>query len=70
MTFKNILADYVNRPELAAALNVSVRTLSRYEILPDGLPSVLIGGRKLYRVQSVLDWVKSRETHPNKRRSR
>ena len=53
MSIEDFLADYVDRPALAGALKVSTRTISRYEGRPDGIPSVLIGGRKLYRLDSV-----------------
>ena len=63
-----ILSDYVDRKTLAQELDVSPRTVSRYENLPDGLPSTTIGGRKLYRVQSVLEWIRKRERSANPRR--
>ena len=64
----NILVDYVDRPTLAAALNVSLRTIARYECQANGLPSVMLGGRKLYRLESVHKWIEARETHPHRRR--
>lgn len=69
-TIVDFLADYVDRPTLARALGVSTRTISRYENQPDGLPSTTIGGRRLYRGQSVIDWLKQRERRPNPRRRR
>jgi hypothetical protein len=63
-----LLTDYIPSHELAAGLDVSERTLSRYERQPDGLPSVMIGGRKFYRIDSVRKWLESRERHPNPRR--
>ncbi len=68
MNASNLLEGYVSRPELAAALNVNTRTLSRYENQADGLPSVLIGGRKFYRLESVRRWLECREKYPNQRR--
>ena len=61
----NILENFVTRAALAADLNVSERTIWRYENLPNGLPSVLIGGRKLYRRESVLAWLAKRERTRN-----
>lgn len=69
-SIEDFLADYVDRPTLARALGVSTRTIARYENQPDGLSSTTIGGRKLYRGQSVIDWLKERERHPNPRRRR
>lgn len=67
----NILADYLDRDALAAELGVSARTVARYELEPDGLPSLLIGGRRRYRIESVRAWLERRERRPNPtRRSR
>lgn len=62
-----IMTDYVDRAQLATALRVSPRTVMRMEQRPDGLPSLIVGGRKFYRVSSVKDWLAKRETHPNPR---
>lgn len=64
----DLLNDYIPRRQLAGVLNLSERTLMRYEKQPDGLPSLMIGGRKFYRAQSVRDWLAKRETRPNPRR--
>jgi hypothetical protein len=64
-----ILQGYVDRATLATELNVSPRTIARYEALPGGLPSVVLGGRKLYRIDSVTKWVEARERRPNPRRA-
>ena len=63
-----LLDDYLPRVGLAAQLDVSERTLARYENAPDGLPVTLIGGRKLYRLDSVRAWLAARERRPNPRR--
>lgn len=63
-----ILDDLVDPKTLAEKLRCSTRTLMRYEHLPDGLPSLLIGGRKFYRVSSVMRWLEARERHPNQTR--
>ena len=68
MNAKELTADLISRDELAAVLDVTPRTLSRYENQPDGLPSVLIGWRKFYRYESVRKWLAQRERHPNRRR--
>lgn len=65
----SILADYIDRDALASELRCSTRTIARYEALADGLPSVLIGGRKYYRVTAVKAWLTTRERRPNPRRS-
>ena len=64
-----ILQGYVDRPQLALELRVSPRTIARYEALPDGLPSTVLGGRKLYRVEAVKEWVAAKEKRPNQRRA-
>ncbi len=63
-----LLSDYIDRPTMAKELNCSERTVMRYEQLPDGLPSVTIAGRKLYKVDSARKWIASREHRPNPRR--
>jgi hypothetical protein len=65
----DILSEYLTRAQLAHALRCSERTLARYECSADGLPSVLIAGRKLYHINSVKNWLASRETRPNPRRT-
>lgn len=64
----DLLNDLIPRDQLARALNLSKRTLMRYEQQPGGLPSLMIGGRKFYRAQSIRDWLAKRETRPNPRR--
>lgn len=64
-----ILDGYLTIDRLAAEMNVSVRTIARYEREPDGLPSTMIGGRKYYRIASVQAWLTKRERRPNPRRA-
>jgi hypothetical protein len=64
-----ILQGYLDRPSLAEQLRVSERTIARYELLPDGLPSTMLGGRKLYRIEAVMAWIAAREKRPNPRRA-
>lgn len=62
--------DYVDLQALAVELKVSERTLARYENLPDGLPSMRLGSRKLYKIASVRAWLEKRERKPNQNRER
>lgn len=64
----DLLSEFTPRSQLARSLKLSERTLMRYEQQPDGLPSLMIGGRKFYRVSTVIDWLAKRETRPNPRR--
>ena len=59
MTIIDLLNEYVDRPSLAEGLHISQRTVARYE--KRGLPSVMIGGRKLYHLEAVAKWLKARE---------
>lgn len=68
MTIKDYLESLVSRAELAKELHVTERTIGRYETLPDGLPSMLIGGKKKYRMDSVIAWLEGRERRRNQRR--
>jgi hypothetical protein len=63
-----LLSGYLDREALAAELRVCGKTIARYEAQPNGLPSIKLGGRKLYRVDAVLRWLEARETRPNPRR--
>ena len=65
-----LLEDYIDRPTLAAELGVNWRTIHRYENQPDGLPSLLIGGRRMYRLESVRAWLERRERKPTPPRGR
>jgi len=64
-----LLEDFIDRSQLMADFKVTSRTINRYENQPNGLPNIVIGGRKLYRRSAVIDWVKSKERKPNPRRS-
>lgn len=63
-----LLAEYVTQPELAKAFDVTTRTIRVYENLPNGLPSVKVGRKKMYRLSSVKKWIEGREVYPNKQR--
>jgi hypothetical protein len=63
-----LLEDYLPRAALAEQLDVCERTLARYEAEPDGLPVTVIGGRRLYRVDAVREWLTARERQRNPRR--
>ena len=65
MDTPGLLEGYVTRSQLAAELNVCNRTVSRYENQPSGLPSLTIGGRKMYRLETVRRWLERRERQPN-----
>jgi hypothetical protein len=69
MSDLKLLDDYITRTELAAELGCCTRSIARMESLADGLPSVVLAGRKLYRKASVLDWLAKRERRPNPRRA-
>lgn len=53
----SLLADYWVQEELAAELNVSIRTLARWHSLRMGPPRTLLGKSVLYRKDSVRDWL-------------
>ena len=66
---ENLLNDYLDRASLAKALNCSPRTVARYENLPDGIPALMVGSRKLYRLAAIREWLERRERRPNPRRA-
>ena len=59
-----VTGDYVTPERLAAALGVSVRTLSRWHAERRGPPRCAIGKTILYRIAGVRDWLASQETEP------
>lgn len=69
MSDTSILDDYRDRATLAREMRCSERSIARYESEPDGLPSVMIAGRKYYRIEAVRDWLTKRERRPNPRRA-
>ncbi len=64
----DLLAGYISRAELAQSLCLNERTIYRYENQPDGLPCMVLGGRKLYKLETVRKWIEGREKRPNPRR--
>jgi hypothetical protein len=69
MSETGILSDYITRDQLASELKCAERTIARYESEPDGLPSVMIAGRRYYRKAAVLEFIQKRERRPNPRRA-
>ncbi len=65
----SLLSDYLTRDQLAAELHVAPRTVARWQDQPNGIPYVEMGGRVLYRRQSVMAWIESLERRPNQRRA-
>ena len=55
----NLLADYADRFTLAEQWGTCTRTIARYE--KQGLPHLTLGGRRLYPLAKVSEWLKSRE---------
>jgi predicted DNA-binding transcriptional regulator AlpA len=59
-----VLEGYLRRQELAKAFGLSPRTIDRWEALRKGPPRVCVGRTILYNVQSVREWLLSRERQP------
>jgi phage terminase Nu1 subunit (DNA packaging protein) len=57
----NLLEDYLEKHELADALDTSTRTVDRWETARTGPPRTLVGRRVLYRRESVMRWLLERE---------
>jgi len=67
-TRPRLLDGYLTRRELATELNRHEKTIERWENQPDGIPFTLLGGRRLYKIASVMRWLDSRERRANPRR--
>ena len=62
---------FLSREELAKQLNVSPRTILRWEVLRIGVPRICVGRKTWYSVQSLREWLLSREQQalpPRRRR--
>ena len=56
-----VLAGFLRRDELAKQLGLSPRTIDRWHALREGPPRVNVGRTILYNVQSVREWLQSKE---------
>jgi predicted DNA-binding transcriptional regulator AlpA len=56
-----LLDGYLRREELAKQFGLSPRTIDRWEALRIGPPRVSIGRTILYNIQSVREWLLSRQ---------
>lgn len=66
----SVLEGYISKPELAAQLQKSTRTLDRLERQRIGPPRTKIGRLILYRVESVRDWLATKEQSHKRTRGR
>ena len=68
------LTEFVDDKRLIDALfrdattRPAPRTLAKWRAQPDGLPFTKIGGKVLYHIPTVRDWLMQRMTRPNPRR--
>lgn len=56
-----VLEGFLRREELAKQLGLSPRTIDRWQALREGPPRVHVGRTILYNVESVREWLRSRE---------
>jgi hypothetical protein len=62
-----LLADYAERPELAAEFGVSARTLARWDRLRIGPPVTYVGRVPMYFRPSAAEWLGAREVGRGRR---
>ena len=60
-----VLEGYLRRDELATQLGVSPRTIDRWQVLRCGPPRIAIGRTILYDLNSVREWLRSKEDSAN-----
>lgn len=60
----SLLSGYLSQEELAREINVTVRTVQRWEAQRLGPPITRVGGRPMYRKESVREWLHSLEAKP------
>jgi predicted DNA-binding transcriptional regulator AlpA len=56
-----VLEGFLRREELATQLGLSPRTIDRWQALREGPPRVHVGRTILYNVESVREWLRSKE---------
>ncbi len=61
----SLLDGYLTRAQLADELRCSERTIARYEQARDGLPYMIVAGRRFYQIETVKLWMQGRVVHPN-----
>ena len=62
--------ELITDAELAKKWRCTRRTLARYDRLPDGLPYIMIAGRKYRSQKRSREWLARQMQHPNPRRDR
>jgi predicted DNA-binding transcriptional regulator AlpA len=62
--------EYLTRPELAAELGVSERTIWRWDGARVGPPRTVLGKRILYRREGIAKWLREREVTQVRARGR
>jgi hypothetical protein len=62
--------DFFSEEQLGLELNVTLRTLRRWQQLRIGPPRTRVGRRVLYRKTAVIQWLVNREQQPLRRRFR
>jgi hypothetical protein len=63
-TLPRILHGYIRREELAKEIGRSPRTIDRWHVMREGPPRCQIGRTIFYNVESVREWLRSREQRP------
>jgi hypothetical protein len=58
---ETLIAEFMSRAELAAALHKGERQLQRYEQLGTGPPPIRVGKTIFYRRAAVAEWLRSLE---------
>jgi excisionase family DNA binding protein len=63
-----LLESYLSPEQLAAELQLHVRTIRKFDERGEGPPKTVLGRKVLYRREAVIEWLASREQHRGKRR--
>lgn len=65
----NLLAGWINRRQIAKALDISERTVSRMMNQPNGLAYMEFGREKLSKPEFIEEYLTTRIKRPNRRRT-
>ena len=70
MNIKLVDDELIPDVDLASLWKTTTRTLRRYDNERDGLPYVLVSGKKYRPVKACSEWLAGRIRHPNPKRDR
>lgn len=69
MPSDRIFDEFTDTKGIAAEVNRTPRTVSRWCAIPDGPPYVKLGSTRIFVIENFKKWLREREFRPNPRRT-